>query len=173
MPAARPSDFQLSALYDALDEARRARRLSWQGLLDEINGGPRQYRGIAVSTVTSLRHKAVAEGDGVLGMLRWLNRTPESFVPGHPLDGAPETALPDVAEGHRGLRWNTSALHKALQAQRTEREMTWQQVADEIGCGANQLTGLARSSRVGFPAVMRIVAWLGQPAARFVRSSQR
>ena len=37
---------------------------------------------IATSTITGLKDKAVGEGDGILAMLLWLRRTPESFVPG-------------------------------------------------------------------------------------------
>lgn len=54
----------MDALYDALNTERRARQLS------------------------------VIEGDGVLQALHWLNRTPESFVPGH-MPAANE-ALPHV-----------------------------------------------------------------------------
>jgi hypothetical protein len=168
-----PQAFSLAALYEALDQCRKAKGLTWQALLDEINGNPRQPRGIAVSTVTGLRTKRVAEGDGVLGMLVWLGRSPESFVPGHPLASAPEAALPPVRPGHRGLRWDVQGLYAAMQSRRAERDMTWQEVADEIGCGKNSLTGLAKATRVGFPGVMNLVWWLGRPAADFVRSSER
>ena len=47
--------------------------------------------------------------------------------------------------------------------------MTWRQVASDIGVGS--AAGLTRLRRrcVSFPEVMRVFAWLGQPAARFVR----
>jgi len=46
--------------------------------------------------------------------------------------------------------------------------MTWRQVADEIGgFTPGMLTGLAKARHVGFPRVMRLVAWLDRPAASF------
>src|SRR6185369_5431021 len=81
----RFADFQLAALYQALDEQRQRRGLTWKQAMLEINlakdGQPGRHP-IAQSTVSGLRTKSVAEGDGVLQMLRWLNRPPESFVPG-------------------------------------------------------------------------------------------
>jgi hypothetical protein len=50
--------------------------------------------------------------------------------------------------------------------------MTWKQVAHEIG-GVNPagLTRLSKGGRTAFPEVMRIVRWLGRPAASFTRLS--
>lgn len=67
-------DFDLAGVYAALDEQRQARGLTWQQTMKEINGsfGRTPNRPTSTSTVTSMRTKAVAEGDGVLQMLRWL-----------------------------------------------------------------------------------------------------
>ncbi len=170
-------DFDLAALFGALDQQRSLKGLTWQGLAREINGpairgGAARPRAIAASTIKSLADKRVAEGDGVLQMLIWLGRTPESFVPDHPMAEAPEAALPRVGPDQM-LRWDTRALHRALQAQRTERRLTWQQVARELRCGPGQLTYLAQGGRVGFPGVMRVVRWLGRPAAQFTRAVDR
>src|SRR5262245_16365800 len=74
-------DFDLAALFDALDAQRQARGLSWAEVMREVNRGI-ATRAVASSTVTRLRTQKVAEADGVLQMLRWLRRAPESFVPG-------------------------------------------------------------------------------------------
>ena len=74
----------LQALYDALDEKRRAAGLSWAGATHAINRFGPDRRAIASGTITGIRNKRVAEGNGVLHMLLWLDRTPESFVPGYP-----------------------------------------------------------------------------------------
>src|SRR4026207_1314712 len=76
------SDFSLAGLYAAMDAVRAARALSWRDLVREINA-PLAYvtsRQIALSTVPRTRTRPGAEGAGVLQMLRWLQRTPESFV---------------------------------------------------------------------------------------------
>lgn len=68
----------------------------------------------------------------------------------------------------RRLRWDVPALHAALDQRRREQAMTWKQVADEIvGFTPGMLTGLARARHISFRPVMRLLAWLDQPAARF------
>jgi hypothetical protein len=119
-----------------------------------------------------MRTKALAEGDGVLAMLRWLNRTPESFVPGHPGSEEISARLPDVPPG-KILRFDTRKIHAALDARRIERKMTWAQVAKEAGTGASTLMYLSKGTRVAFPGVMRIFRWLDRPAAGFTRASDR
>jgi hypothetical protein len=118
-----------------------------------------------------MRSKGSIEGDGVLQMLRWLDRTPESFVAGHRERSGVSYALRDVGP-ERILRFDAGALHSALNARRTELGMTWRQVADDIGGIAPAgLTRLARGGRVAFPQVMRVVIWLDRPAASFTQVS--
>ncbi len=117
-----------------------------------------------------MRTKAAAEGDGVLAMLRWLNRTPESFVPGHKDSEEIDARLPEIPPG-KILRFDTRKIHAALDARRIERKLTWAQVAKEAGTGTSTLTYLSKGTRVAFPGVMRIFRWLGSPAAHFTRAS--
>jgi hypothetical protein len=162
-------DFDLKALYDALDEQRRSREMSWVGVSREINRFVTVARPIATSTITGLKTKKLGEGDGILQMLLWLRRTPESFVPGFPEADAERFRLRQLRRGQI-LRWDTKALHAALNAQRQARGMTWSEVAQEIGWFTpGMLTNLAKGGRTGFPPVMRIVRWLGQPAATYTR----
>ena len=168
------ADFDLGGLYAALDEQRRARRLSWAAVTRAINARFEHVPGhkpIATSTITSLRSKEIAEGDGVLQMLLWLGRTPESFVSGA-VESDPERArLPELGK-ERILRWDTKAMYSALDAERQARAMSWTEVAHEIGVfDASGLTRLSKGGRTGLPGVMRIVGWLGQPAATFTRAS--
>jgi hypothetical protein len=103
-------------------------------------------------------------------MLLWLNRSPESFVPGDKSFDETTTRLPEIPS-HQTLRFDTKKLHAAMNAQRAERRMTWAQVAGEIGLGVSTLTHLGNGGRTGFPGVMRILRWLDQPAAAFTRVS--
>jgi hypothetical protein len=166
------SDFSLRALYEALDEQRRSRNMTWAAVSREVNRFKLDLHPIATSSITSLQHKTVAEGDGVLQMLLWLHRTPESFVHGFPDANADRFLLKDPGS-NQVLRWDAVALHSALNAERENRGITWRQVAEELGRGfaANMLMHLSKGGRVGFPNVMRIVGWLGQPAASFTRAS--
>ena len=167
------ADFDIEALHAALDAQRQARGLSWQQAVREINTQFERTlaRPLSPSTVTGMRGKRVIEGDGVLQMLRWLDRSPESFVPGSQESAAER--LPDIGT-HQILRFDTRKLYAALDAQRIERGMTWKQVANEIGgLNAAGLTRLAEGGRTGFPDVMRMTRWLGRPAASFTRISDR
>ena len=160
--------FDLHELFAALDAQRRLKGLSWSGALREIRQG--SVRGLSLSTLKGIGAKSFAEGDGVLQMLRWLGRTPESFVPGH-LDEVSAT-LPEVSP-RQILRFDTRKLYLAIVAERDRRNLTWSQVAAETGWSVPALTRLSRGGRTGFPNVMRLFGWLKLPASRFIRASDR
>jgi hypothetical protein len=168
----RSNDFSLAALYAALDAQRTAHGLSWSQATAEINRVSERpaIHPISPSTVTGTRTKSVAEGDGVLQMLLWLNRPPESFVPGYRESEEGDRRLPVVAP-HQILRFDTQKLHAALNSRRIERNLTWAQVARELALGVSSLTHLANGGRTGFPHVMRMTGWLGRTAADFTRAS--
>lgn len=167
------ADFHLAGLYDALDVQRQARGVTWAQVTREINGAPRNNAGRRLSAATLRKTaRAAAEGDGVLQMLLWLDRTPESFVPGHVDAHSAAARLPRVAAG-QVLRFDTKKLYAALDAQRAARNMTWLDVAKELSLAASSLTHLSKGGRTGFPHVMRMVGWLGLPAAAFTRAANR
>jgi hypothetical protein len=169
------AEFDVAALYAALDEQRQARGLSWQAVAREMNApfATTASRPISASTMTGMRTKRAIEGDSVLQQLRWLNRTPESFVPGGTGVTAEECALP-AAPPNRILRFDTREIYAALDAQRRERGLTWTQVAKEIGgFQPAALTRLANGGRTGFPDVIRITRWLGRSVASLTRITSR
>ena len=170
----RTNGFRLAALQAALERARRGRGLSWAQVAREIHRGPPQSRAprLSPSTLAGVGRRSSAEADGVLQMLLWLDRTPESFVPGHPGADAPEARLPQPPRG-RILRFDTARLHAALDAKRIARGLPWAAVAREIGVSVSSLQGLSRGGRTSFPQVMRLAAWLESPAARWTRAADR
>jgi len=160
--------FDLRQLFAALDAQRRLKGLSWSGALREIRRGSK--RGLSLSTLKGIGAKSFAEGDGVLQMLRWLGRTPESFVRGRPEE--PGAALPDIPLS-KILRFDTRKLYLAIAAERDRRTLTWPKVAAETGWSVPALMHLSRGGRTGFPHVMRLFAWLKLPASRFIRASDQ
>src|SRR5262245_9386057 len=117
-------DFDLRALYAALDEQRQARGLTWAETTRQINAaGSVVMHPISTSTVVGLRSKPIAEADGVLQMLRWLNRTPESFV--HGLDETLATSRLPEADNRDVLRFDTTKLHGELERKRKSLGLTW------------------------------------------------
>jgi transcriptional regulator with XRE-family HTH domain len=72
--------FNAKALYEALDRQRQDRNLSWRQVADET--------GVSVATLTRTRRGGRMELDGALSMVRWLNRTIESFTDDWPGTGS-------------------------------------------------------------------------------------
>src|SRR5580692_1989870 len=72
------------------------------------------------------------------------------------------------------LRFDTAAIHAALDAKRRAQGMTWSEVAGELpGFTPSMLTNLAKGPLIGFPRVMALVQWLGRPASDFVRARSK
>lgn len=161
--------FNSAALFTALDDKRQARGLTWAALAREITRVPKQQP-IAVSTIKNLGRNRVSEGDGVIQMLLWLGQPPEAFVEGVACDET--TTLPEVPAG-KTIRWDTRAVHRSLAEVRQARALSWSQVADQIGVNTPSLTRLAKGGRIGMGTLVRIAAWLNQPAVAFTRITKR
>jgi len=175
MPSTRnvQIDFDIAALFDALDAQRRNRVLSWQGVAQELwdqsaaLNARRHDHPISASTLTGMAKRRDTTCQHALFMLRWLGRTPESFTPGSTA-GSKRTALPFVGP-HQRLRWDLQKLYDALDSQRRERTFTWPQLAHELQCSPSQLSGIKRARfAIGMRLAMRIVTWLDRPARDFV-----
>ena len=130
--------FDVRALAVALDEERQARGLTWQQLAAEINI---PFRGttsipISVGTIRGVSQKRSVTNAVVLQVLRWLDRSPESFLSGRSqgkpgLDSDLGERLPDA--GATGiLRFDTRAIYAAVEEERQRRNLTWKQVAAEL-----------------------------------------
>jgi hypothetical protein len=164
--------FDAGALYEALDEQRRARGLSWAGATREIwelsadLNARRADHPISPATIQNLAKRGASSCQHALFMLRWLGRTPESFLVGGAASAG--AALPEARADQR-LRWNLAKLHEALNATRRERGLTWAQTAREIGCQSSQLTGLRTAKfATNMDLAMRIVQWLERSSSDFI-----
>jgi hypothetical protein len=167
--------FDMRALQEALDSERRVRKLTWDQLAAEISDPFKTTPSIPISvgTLKTMTAKRSVTSAVVLQVLRWLRRTPESFLAGRDQAPSPEEALPEAGPGQI-LRLDTAAIHAALDAKRRGRGLTWKEVAGEIrGFTPGMLTNLAKGPLIGFPRVMGLTQWLGRPAADFVRVRSR
>jgi hypothetical protein len=109
----------------------------------------------------------------VLQVLRWLGRTPESFLYGQPCGASPNEQLPEAGMDQI-LRFDTREIYEALQQERLRRGLTWRQVAEELpGFTQSMLTNLVIGPLIGFPRVMILTQWLNRPAATFVKARSR
>lgn len=168
--------FDMKLLRATLDAERRRRGLSWIELAAEIN---RPFQGtpsipINVATIRGMAAKSSVTSAVVLQVLRWLGRTPESFLSGY--DRSPQEAeeiLPDPGSS-RILRFETKALYAALETARHERGLSWNELARQLpGFTESTLRNLSTGPLIGFPRVMLLTQWLGRPAASFVRDRSR
>jgi len=165
--------FDAGALYLALDARRLELGLSWKGVADQIwalssdLNDRRQDHPISPSTLTGMARNPRTSCQHALFMLRWLGRTPESFLLGASRD-EPRFALPEAGPDRR-LRWALKLLYAAMDEKRREDGLTWPALAEVLGRSPNQLTGLRTAKfAAGMDVAMRIVQWLGRPAADFV-----
>jgi hypothetical protein len=171
MNVEKSADFDIDALYQAVDAQRQARGMTWAQAARAINGlfEHEPVRPISVTTLTRIPDRTVLEADGVLQILRWLGRTPESFSNGNK-EATDGEKLPNVRV-EQILRFDTKKLYWAVDARRIEKRMTWEQVANEIGgLSPASLTRLSRGGRTTFPQVMRITNWLKRSAASFTHA---
>jgi hypothetical protein len=136
----------------ALNAARAARKLA--------------NHPISPSTLQYLGKRGDTSCQHALFFLRWLDRTPESFLIGAARDaGAP---LPPCGPDRRP-RWDLKALHAGLNESRANRGATWAQVADDLHCRPGQLTGLKTARfATGMALAMGIAQQVGRPAADFI-----
>jgi hypothetical protein len=169
--ALRP--FDVRALYLALDDKRTQLGISWPKvanrlweLSSDLNNRRRDHP-ISPSTLTNMDKNPRISCQHALFMLRWLERTPESFLVGA-TDHDERFTLPAVGPDRR-LRWSLKLLYASMDERRRQGELTWPALADILGCSANQLTGLRTAKyATNMEIAMRIVQWIGRPAADFV-----
>src|ERR1700729_1683025 len=164
-------NIDLKDIYNDIDERRSSLNITWPAATLQISRTKKGGRSIALSTIKGLNTKKIVEGDGVLQVLLWLNRTPESFIKDFENPNADCFKLPNVPQG-LVLRWDTKALYLALKAKRETEGISWKGAATQIGgYSPAMLANLKKSTRVAFPDVMNIVTWLNQPAVNFTRIS--
>ena len=170
------NDFDVRALYAAMDSQRTARGLSWPGVAgalweqSSVLNERRHDHPISPATLTGIAKRGDCTCQHALFVLRWLGSPPEAFVPGYGAKGG-LTQLPVAREDQR-LRWDLSAVFESLDERRRERGLTWRELATELRCTDHQLTGI-RTARyaIGMRLMMRIVQWLERPAATFIHAT--
>ena len=165
--------FDVAALYSALDAQRADLGLSWKQVADQLwnlsadLNDRRHDHPISPSTLTNLAKNSRISCQHALFMLRWLDRSPESFLQG-PIDRVSDFSLPPAGPDRR-LRWNLKLLYSAMDEKRRSEGSTWSQLAAALGCSSNRLTALRTAKfAADMDLTMRIVQWTGQPAEDFI-----
>lgn len=65
-------------------------------------------------------------------------------------------------------RFNSKALYDALNNERLARELTWREVADQIGVSVTTITRIKSGGRMEVDGMLAMVWWLGVPVETFV-----
>lgn len=169
-------DFDAVALYRALDEKRAAHQLTWTGVardmwqLSSVLNAQRDDHPISPSTISHMARRANISCQHALFMLRWLERTPESFLDGG--TSRDDATLP-AAGPDRRLRWTLEGLYEALDNKRRFETLTWSELANVLRCTPSQLTGLRTAKfATGMTLAMKVTQWLDRPAADFVYAAR-
>jgi DNA-binding XRE family transcriptional regulator len=167
-------DFDIDALFEALDTQRISKGLSWAGvakemwlMAEELNRSRQNDHPLSPSTIVNMSRRGNTTCQHALIFLQWLGRSPESFLCGVSKN---QTGTPvQSSSTDRRPRWDLRMLYAAINIRRQEQSMTWAEVAQAIGCSPNQLTGLSTARyATNMKLAMRIVQWLERPAAAFI-----
>ena len=70
----------------------------------------------------------------------------------------------------RTSRFDVTALHAAMDAQRRSRRLTWKDVATESGVSASTLTRLSQGRQPDVNSLAALTGWLGMSADNFMPS---
>ena len=71
------------------------------------------------------------------------------------------------------LRFDPKALYDALDKQRLSRNLTWKQVAEEIGIAASTIVRTKEGGRMEVDGMLQMVNWLNVPVETFVRRKNK
>jgi len=173
-----PRGFDALALFAALDAQRMAKGLTWRQTADDIWNQSaelnrrRPAHPISPATLTGIAERGDTTCQHALFFLRWLKRTPESFIANPRYDPGASAQMPSVGTD-RTLRWNLAALYDAVNAKRIEQQLTWNELAPRLYATPHQLTGIRKARyAIGMKLAMRIVQWLERPASDFIYAAE-
>lgn len=168
--------FDCGALFGALDAQRCDRGLTRTTLAEELwrqsskLNARRTDHPLCPGAIARMPQRGAISCQHALFMLRWLRRAPEDFLTG-PVVDVGDVRLPEAGPDCR-LRWNLPETHAALDQRRRLRNLTWAQLAADLGCTPSRLTNLRTARLADMDLAMRITQMLGRPAAAFIHPAQ-
>lgn len=154
--ASQPAQFDLAALYEAVDAHRLQRGLTWLAAAVEI--------GLPLTTLRAIQHAKTMEADGVLAIVRWLGIAPEEFM-----RPKRKGRFPNTMPAGKMWRADTARLYALLQAAKDAHGLTWTDIASAIGTevSPSSLTRLAKGGRISINLLAALAAWLNEPIDAF------
>lgn len=152
-----PGDFDVIALWEAVEAQRRSQGIRWGSIV---------LGWMSRATMERMRERGTATCNHVLPMIQWVGRTPESFTVDP--EGAVHELLPDP-DGRWRWWWAHHDLASEVDVKRQSQEMSWKQVAEEVGVKVAAIQGLGKL-RYGPPIGLAMIAarWVQRSAASFM-----
>ena len=157
------SDFEITGLWAAMDAKREAMGFSEKQMMDDLNSVNNNRIPMSLATVKNMLRRNDISCQHSLHMLRWLNRTPESFLVGTSL----EEPLPFPDDGR--LYWDLPKLAVAVTEVREDKGLTWKDMAKRLSCSPNQVSGLHKLKYgISVHLAMRITQMSEQHSSAFI-----
>ncbi len=151
--------FDVRALHVALNAERARRATSWAAIARETH--------VSSATIGRTSKADDLEADGMLQLVRWLGLAPESFTRDRP---EPVPMATSLQQAPGILRVDTRSLYAVIDEQRSDRSLTWPEVAElEVHVAQSRLTALRRGGRSTAQTLLAAARWLGRGSLEFVR----
>lgn len=158
-----PPGLDVEALRAAVDAERVARGMSWVDLARQVQ----------IPTIRNMGVGGRIQADVVVLLLQWLGMQCDEFVV-RPGGGA----APWAARHHLPkppplfARFDSIALHESLSRVREARQLTWQQVATELGTTTSVIARLKKGGRVDAQLMVAAAEWAQTPVESMLQPSQ-
>ena len=150
----------IPALQQAIDAERIARGSTWDALARKVH--------VSVPTIQQMHRRGKIEADAVVLLLQWLRRPCEDFVvrPTGSVAPRPAPAVPPLY-----ARFDTIALHRALDIKRVARQLSWADVGAELGVSAAVISRFTKGGRTNASLMITAADWAGEPVEALLQPS--
>jgi len=71
------------------------------------------------------------------------------------------------------IRFDPKALFTSLDAERTRRGLSWQELSRDMGVSASTMKRLEHGGRLEVDGMLTMVAWLGRKVESFTKQTER
>ncbi len=155
----------LHALLHALDAERVARGMTWAALAAAVH--------VSVATLRSMPARGNVEADATVLGLQWLGRRCAEFTVHPPRTATGRTRrVREVPVPPLYARFDTIALHEALDRVRGERGLAWDQVAADLGVSTGVIARFRKGGRTNGNLMVAAADWAGEPVEALLQPSR-
>jgi DNA-binding XRE family transcriptional regulator len=155
----------IGALQGALDAERIARGMTWAAVAAEVH--------VSVPSMRYMHTRAYIEADAAVLILQWLRRRCDDFVVwpvGKTVQRPRRSVMAPIPPLY--ARFDTIALHTALDQARQERGLTWAEVAAELGVSTGVVERFTKGGRTHASLMVAAASWAGKSVEELLQPSR-